>query len=238
MSFWALFAGDCEEAKAEEVVAPQKPQQSRRKEDEPLRTPVGIDLNNDGKVDVVLTPDQLRALVLERQMALQAPVHKVTPPVPPVLVQPPSVVYQAPRVPPSKVPRGRWVWVPRTKLLEQADLRKMATQRLREVPPQAEAATQMPSQVPTPAPASSASLQRSTQSQLLQGSTQSQLYQVPASPLPSTRSAVPVYNAPKYEETFQSVKVPATSNVTPYYSEMPYHHPQSARGAGFSSTFL
>mgnify|MGYP002804420794 FL=1 len=228
----AFFGGAyaSSESSEEAPVQPEPPEQS------PLRTPIAIDLNNDGKVDVVLTPEELRALVLERQMALQAPVVPVQPPVAPVLVQPPSTVYQAPRVPPSKTPRGRWVWVPRNKLMEQAALRKMSQMPAVQ---QAEAGTQ----IPTPPPASSSSLQRSTQSHLL-----------PQVPLPSTQSAVPMKSLSAtatlsegrsegsrpvaaqalYQETFQSMKVSAAAGYTPR-SEMPYHHPISELGCAFSS---
>ncbi|CAJ1413223.1 unnamed protein product [Effrenium voratum] len=213
---------------------------SEEEEPAPLRTPVHLDLNNDGNVDVVLTPDQIRSLVLERHMALQAPVVAAAPPAPvaPVLVQPPTVVYQAPRVPPSKVPRGRWVWVPRSKLNEQA-ARRMTEMKQ----PMMEAATQIPS----PAALSSASLQPSTQSQLpTQSAPPPQPLPLPQVPsIPSTQSAVPMRStgslqAPsegkfqqKFQETFQSMK--ASPNYTPR-SEVPYHSPYGEIGCRFVSS--
>ncbi|CAK9010008.1 unnamed protein product [Durusdinium trenchii] len=217
----AFFSGGYDDASSDSSEEPPQVQHQL-----PLRTPVAIDLNNDGKVDVVLTPDELRSLVLERHMAMQAPVVPAQPAVPPVLVQPPTMVYQAPRVPPAKTPRGRWVWVPRSKLLEQAALRKMSQPPLQ--PPQAEAGIQ----VPTPPPVSSSSLQRTTQSQLMQAQ------------LPSTQSAVPPKSSSQnltaqaippeyhYQETFQSVKV--SPGFTPR-GEVPYHNPYKELGCAFSS---
>lgn len=237
----AFFGGtdDASSDSSEEAARPV----TKPPEQVPLRTPVAIDLNNDGKVDVVLTPDELRSLVLERHMALQAPVVPAQPPVPPVLVEPPTTVYQAPRVPPSKTPRGRWVWVPRSKLLEQAALRKMS--QTRPVVPQTEAGTQ----IPTPPPVSSSSLQRSTQSQILPQvplpSTQSAVPESrnPLVPLPSTQSAVKSStaslsaesrpNVALYQETFQSVKVPTGYGGYTPRSEMPYHYPLKELGSGF-----
>ncbi|CAK9010006.1 unnamed protein product [Durusdinium trenchii] len=177
----AFFSGGYDDASSDSSEEPPQVQHQL-----PLRTPVAIDLNNDGKVDVVLTPDELRSLVLERHMAMQAPVVPAQPAVPPVLVQPPTMVYQAPRVPPAKTPRGRWVWVPRSKLLEQAALRKMSQPPLQ--PPQAEAGIQ----VPTPPPVSSSSLQRTTQSQLMQvSSATEELLPEPHCPGHTSRVSLP-----------------------------------------------